>query len=116
VTVYNAAASAGARAGEVVAIHGIAGSAISACSTRRQMGFETVAINCGTDKEPLARQLERKYIDSERARCVTELQKAGWRACDSGDRAITPRRFPALVDRLVGQRHTIGTEPRRRSR
>src|SRR6202011_3410621 len=44
----------------------------------RQMGFETVAINRGNDKEPLARQLgAHHYIDATAADVVSELQKLG---------------------------------------
>ena len=44
----------------------------------RQMGFETVAINRGNDKESLARQLgAHHYIDSIAQEAVTELQKLG---------------------------------------
>jgi propanol-preferring alcohol dehydrogenase len=42
------------------------------------MGFETVALGRGKDKEPLARKLgAHHYIDSETADTVAELQKLG---------------------------------------
>jgi D-arabinose 1-dehydrogenase-like Zn-dependent alcohol dehydrogenase len=78
VTVYNALRNAGARAGEVVAVHGIGGLGHLGVQYARQMGFETVAINRGTDKEPLARQLgAHHYIDALAQDAVTELQKLG---------------------------------------
>ena len=78
VTVYSALRNAGARAGEVVAIHGIGGLGHLAVQYARQMGFETVAINRGSDKEPLARQLgAHHYIDAIAQDTVTELQKLG---------------------------------------
>jgi D-arabinose 1-dehydrogenase-like Zn-dependent alcohol dehydrogenase len=78
VTVYNALRHAGARAGEVVAIHGIGGLGHLGVQYARQMGFETVAINRGNDKEPLARQLgAHHYIDALAHDAVTELQKLG---------------------------------------
>jgi D-arabinose 1-dehydrogenase-like Zn-dependent alcohol dehydrogenase len=78
VTVYNALRNAGARAGEVVAVHGIGGLGHLGVQYARQMGFETVAINRGNDKESLARQLgAHHYIDALAQDVVTELQKLG---------------------------------------
>jgi D-arabinose 1-dehydrogenase-like Zn-dependent alcohol dehydrogenase len=78
VTVYNALRHAGARAGEVVAIHGIGGLGHLGVQYARQMGFATVAINRGNDKEPLARQLgAHYYIDASAQDAVTALQKLG---------------------------------------
>jgi D-arabinose 1-dehydrogenase-like Zn-dependent alcohol dehydrogenase len=78
VTVYNALRHSGARAGEVVAVHGIGGLGHLGVQYARQMGFETVAINRGNDKEPLARQLgAHHYIDASAQDAVTELQKLG---------------------------------------
>ena len=78
VTVYNALRHAGARAGEVVAVHGIGGLGHLGVQYARQMGFETVAINRGNDKESLARQLgAHHYIDASAQDAVTELQKLG---------------------------------------
>jgi D-arabinose 1-dehydrogenase-like Zn-dependent alcohol dehydrogenase len=42
-----------ARAGEVVAVHGIGGLEHLGVQYARRMGFETVAINRGKDKEEL---------------------------------------------------------------
>ena len=78
VTVYNALRHSGARAGEVVAVHGIGGLGHLGVQYARQMGFATVAINRGNDKEPLARKLgAHYYIDSIATDAVTELQKLG---------------------------------------
>jgi D-arabinose 1-dehydrogenase-like Zn-dependent alcohol dehydrogenase len=78
VTVYNALRHSGARAGEVVAVHGIGGLGHLGVQYARQMGFATVAINRGNDKEALARQLgAHHYIDSVAQDAVTELQKLG---------------------------------------
>ncbi|HMJ24667.1 MAG TPA: alcohol dehydrogenase catalytic domain-containing protein, partial [Pyrinomonadaceae bacterium] len=57
VTVFNALRNSGARAGEVVAVHGIGGLGHLGVQYARRMGFKTVAINRGKDKEDLARQL-----------------------------------------------------------
>jgi D-arabinose 1-dehydrogenase-like Zn-dependent alcohol dehydrogenase len=78
VTVFNALRNSGARAGEVVAVHGIGGLGHLGVQYARRMGFETVAINRGNDKEPLARQLgAHHYIDATAQDAVAELQKLG---------------------------------------
>ena len=101
VTVYNALRNAGARAGEVVAVHGIGGLGHLGVQYARQMGFETVALNRSNDKEALARQLgAHHYIDALAHDAVTELQKLG------GARVIlatapTAPAISALVDGLA---------------
>jgi hypothetical protein len=108
VTVYNALRHAGARAGEVVAVHGIGGLGHLGVQYARQMGFETVAINRGNDKEPLARQLSAHHLHRcERARCGDGVAKAGRRPCDSGDRAERAGDF-CPDRRLVAERHPVG--------
>src|SRR4030095_13286072 len=78
VTVYNALRHAGARAGDVVAVHGIGGLGHLGIQYARQMGFKTVAINRGNDKEELARKLgAHHYIDATATDVVAELQKLG---------------------------------------
>lgn len=78
VTVFNALRHSGARAGEVVAVHGIGGLGHLGVQYARRMGFKTVAINRGNDKEPLARELgAHDYIDATATDVVTELQKMG---------------------------------------
>ncbi len=78
VTVFNALRNSGARAGDLVAVHGIGGLGHLGVQYARQMGFETVAINRGDDKEPLARQLgAHHYIDATATDVVAELHKLG---------------------------------------
>jgi len=78
VTVYNALRNSGARGGDVVAVHGIGGLGHLGVQYARQMGFETVAINRGNDKQELAQQLgAHHYIDATATDVVTELQKFG---------------------------------------
>jgi D-arabinose 1-dehydrogenase-like Zn-dependent alcohol dehydrogenase len=78
VTVFNALRNSGARAGDVVAVHGIGGLGHLGVQYARQMGFETVAINRGNDKEALARKLgAHHYIDATATDPVSELQKLG---------------------------------------
>ena len=77
-TVYNSLRNSGARGGDVVAIHGIGGLGHLAVQYARRMGFKTVAINRGTDKEVLARKLgAHHYIDAVAQDVVGELQKLG---------------------------------------
>jgi len=78
VTVFNALRNSGARAGDVVAVHGIGGLGHLGVQYARRMGFNTVAINRGNDKENLARQLgAHSYIDATAKDVVAELQKLG---------------------------------------
>ena len=78
VTVFNALRNSGARAGELVAVHGIGGLGHLGVQYARRMGFRTVAINRGNEKEPLARKLgAHYYIDATAAEVVAELQKLG---------------------------------------
>src|SRR6185369_6452895 len=78
VTVYNALRNSGARPGNLVAVHGIGGLGHLGVQYARRMGFKTVAINRGNDKEPLARQLgAHHYIDSVATDAAAELQKFG---------------------------------------
>ncbi|HKR60163.1 MAG TPA: alcohol dehydrogenase [Pyrinomonadaceae bacterium] len=78
VTVFNALRNSGARAGEVVAVHGIGGLGHLGVQCARQMGFQTVAINRGNDKEALALKLgAHHYLDATATDVVAELQKLG---------------------------------------
>jgi D-arabinose 1-dehydrogenase-like Zn-dependent alcohol dehydrogenase len=78
VTVYNALRNSGARGGDVVAVHGIGGLGHLGVQYARQMGFVTVAVGRGKDKEPLARKLgAHHYIDSGADDAVAALQKLG---------------------------------------
>ena len=65
ITTFNALRHCGAGPGDLVAIHGIGGLGHLAVQYAARQGFRTVAINRGTDKEPLARSLGAiAYIDS----------------------------------------------------
>ena len=78
VTVYNALRNSGARSGDVVAVQGIGGLGHLGVQYARRMGFKTVALGRGKDKEPLAEKLgAHQYIDSNVADTVAELQKLG---------------------------------------
>src|SRR5580692_10294409 len=78
ITVFNAMRNAGARAGDLVAVQGIGGLGHLGIQYARQMGFRTVAIGRGKDKEALARQLgARHYLDSSQPDWVAALKKLG---------------------------------------
>src|SRR5262249_45422782 len=77
VTTFNALRNSGAIAGDVVAIHGIGGLGQLAVQFAAKMGFRTVAIARGKDKESFAQKLgATRYIDSvsqDPAAALTEL-------------------------------------------
>ena len=78
VTTFNALRNSGARAGETVAILGIGGLGHLGVQFAAKMGFRTVAIARGDDKESLARKLgAHQYIDSQRHDVAAELLKVG---------------------------------------
>jgi D-arabinose 1-dehydrogenase-like Zn-dependent alcohol dehydrogenase len=78
VTTYNALRNARARAGDVVAVYGIGGLGHLGVQYARAMGFETIAIARGRDKEPLARRLgAHDYIDSESEDVAARLSARG---------------------------------------
>src|SRR5213593_3405315 len=66
VTTFNALRNAGARSGDVVAVLGLGGLGHLGVQYAAKMGFRTVGIARGKDKEPLARQLGASvYVDSQ---------------------------------------------------
>jgi D-arabinose 1-dehydrogenase-like Zn-dependent alcohol dehydrogenase len=78
ITTFNALRHSGARAGDTVAILGIGGLGHLAVQFAAKMGFRTVAIARGGDKEPLARELGAShYIDSGSIDPAVELSKLG---------------------------------------
>src|SRR6266550_540206 len=78
VTVYNALRNSGARAGDLVAVQGIGGLGHLGVQYARQMGFRTVAIGRGGDKQPLAKKLgAHTFIDTSGGAPAAALQKMG---------------------------------------
>jgi D-arabinose 1-dehydrogenase-like Zn-dependent alcohol dehydrogenase len=78
ITTYNALRNSGARAGDVVAVLGVGGLGHLAVQYAARMGFRTIAIARGKDKEPLARKLgASQYIDSQSQDAAAELNKLG---------------------------------------
>jgi len=77
-TTFNALRNSGARPGDVVAVLGLGGLGHLGVQYAAKMGFLTVGIARGRDKEPLARQLGASvYIDSQSQDPAAELNKLG---------------------------------------
>src|SRR6516162_2793863 len=78
VTTYNALRNAGLRAGDLVAVQGIGGLGHLGVQFARHMGFRTVAIGRGRDKEKLAKDLgAHLYIDAVAEDAAAVLQQMG---------------------------------------
>jgi D-arabinose 1-dehydrogenase-like Zn-dependent alcohol dehydrogenase len=78
VTTYNSLRNVGARPGDTVAVQGIGGLGHLGIQYAAKMGFRTVAISSGPDKEELARQLgAHEYVDTSKASAAEGLQKLG---------------------------------------
>jgi D-arabinose 1-dehydrogenase-like Zn-dependent alcohol dehydrogenase len=77
-TTFNALRNSGARAGDVVAVLGLGGLGHLGVQYAAKMGFRTVGIARGKDKEALARRLGATvYIDSLSQDPAEELNKLG---------------------------------------
>lgn len=78
ITTYNALRNSGARPGDLVAVLGLGGLGHLGVQYAVKMGFKTVGIARGQDKEPLARKLgAHHYIDSQAQDPAAALQKLG---------------------------------------
>jgi len=78
VTTFNSLRNSGARPGDLVAVLGVGGLGHLGVQFAAKMGFRTVAIARGMDKEPLARKLGAwSYIDSKAQDPAAELLKLG---------------------------------------
>jgi len=113
ITVYNSLRNSGAKAGDLVAVQGIGGLGHLGVQYARQMGFHTVGIGRGGDKEPLARKLgAHEYVDTNASAPAAQLQKLG------GARVILAtapdaKAIAALIDGLAsgGKLVTVGVSP-----
>src|SRR5207237_3076464 len=77
-TTFNALRNSGARPGDVAAGLGLGGLGHLGVQYAAKMGFHTVGIARGKDKEPLARKLGAAvYIDSQDQDPAAELRKLG---------------------------------------
>jgi D-arabinose 1-dehydrogenase-like Zn-dependent alcohol dehydrogenase len=78
VTTFNSLRNSGARPPDLIAVLGIGGLGHLGVQFAVKMGFRTVAIARGKDKEALARQLgAHHYIDSQAGSVSEQLQKLG---------------------------------------
>jgi propanol-preferring alcohol dehydrogenase len=78
VTTYNALRNAGLRGGDLVAVQGIGGLGHLGVQFARHLGFRTVAIGKGRDKENLAKALGAQvYIDTALDDAAAVLQRMG---------------------------------------
>ncbi|MEO8603172.1 MAG: alcohol dehydrogenase [bacterium] len=78
VTTFNALRRSPARAGDMVAVHGIGGLGHLGVQYARAMGFDTVAIARGAEKADFAHQLgARVYIDSDKEDAAAALLELG---------------------------------------
>jgi D-arabinose 1-dehydrogenase-like Zn-dependent alcohol dehydrogenase len=78
ITVFNALRNSDARAGALVAVQGIGGLGHLGIQYARQMGFRTVAIGRGGDKQALAKKLgAHEYVDTSAGDPAQALQKMG---------------------------------------
>lgn len=78
ITVFNGLRNAGARPGDLVAVQGVGGLGHLGIQYANRMGFNTVALARGKDKQPLATELGAKhYIDSASGDSGQALQKLG---------------------------------------
>jgi alcohol dehydrogenase, propanol-preferring len=78
ITTYNALRNAGLRGGDLVAVQGIGGLGHLGLQFARHMGFRTVAIGRGRDKEKLAKDLgAHVYVDAAAEDAATALQRMG---------------------------------------
>jgi len=78
ITTFNSLRHSGAQAGELVAVQGLGGLGHLGVQFASKMGFHTVAIGRGRDKEALALKLGAAcYLDSGTTNAASELAKMG---------------------------------------
>jgi D-arabinose 1-dehydrogenase-like Zn-dependent alcohol dehydrogenase len=95
ITTFNALRNSGARGGDRVAVQGIGGLGHLAIQFASKLGFRTIAISKGKDKEELARKLgATDYLDAGTADPAEALRKMGGAhvilATAPSSRAIAP--------------------------
>ena len=78
ITTFNALRNSGARPGDTVAVQGIGGLGHLAIQYASKLGYRTVALSRGADKEKLARELgAHDYVDTQRTTTAEGLQRLG---------------------------------------
>jgi len=77
-TTFNSLRNCGALGGELVVIHGLGGLGHLGIQYARKLGYHTVAVSRGKQKEELAKQLGAHiYIDTQSQDAVKEIQALG---------------------------------------
>ena len=113
ITVFNALRHADARVGDTVAVHGIGGLGHLGIQYVRRMGFRTIAIGRGKDKQPLAEKLgAHHYIDAAAGSPAEALKKMGGANLILAT-APDSKSMSALVDGLApkGKLMVVGAGP-----
>ena len=78
ITTFNSLRNSGASPGDLVAVQGVGGLGHLALQYANRMGFHTIALSRGKDKEELAKKLgAHQYIDTAEKDAVEELNKLG---------------------------------------
>jgi D-arabinose 1-dehydrogenase-like Zn-dependent alcohol dehydrogenase len=78
ITTFNSLRNSGARPGDTVAVQGIGGLGHLALQYASRLGFRTVALSRGADKEKLARELgAHDYVDTAAVSASEGLQRLG---------------------------------------
>ena len=100
VTTFNGLRHSGAVAGDLVAVQGLGGLGHLGIQFANRMGFHTVAIGRGKDKEPLALKLgAARYLDSDSVNATKELANLGGAAVILAT-APDSKAMSALIDGL----------------
>jgi D-arabinose 1-dehydrogenase-like Zn-dependent alcohol dehydrogenase len=103
VTTYNSLRNSGARPGDTVAVQGIGGLGHLALQYAARMGFRTVALSHGSDKEALARELgAHVYVDTQKVDAAEGLRRLG-----GADLVLATAPHAAAVTSTIG-----GLKPR----
>ncbi|HEX6813573.1 MAG TPA: alcohol dehydrogenase [Planctomycetota bacterium] len=78
ITTFNALRNSGARPGDTVAVQGIGGLGHLGIQYASKLGFRTVALSHGADKEAMARELgAHDYVDTSKQSAAEGLQRLG---------------------------------------
>lgn len=113
ITTFNSLRHSNARPGDLVAIQGIGGLGHLGIQFASRMGFHTVAVGRGADKEALALKLgAARYLDSGKVGAAQELMKMGGAAVILAT-APSGKAMSELVDGLGvdGQLLVVGASP-----
>lgn len=113
VTTFNALRRSGALGGELVAVQGLGGLGHLGVQYANKLGYRTIAIGRGADKEPLARKLgAHHYLDTDATNVAEELMKLGGASVILAT-APSGKAMSSLVDGLGagGKLIVVGASP-----